>query len=279
MILRNGKFSFETPLYNAGGFYSIIYMGVYEPILANLRPSDVVVDGGANIGVFSVLAAQTAKVVYALEPNPTNFRYLCRNLELNRVRNVVPLNIALSDRAGVAYVEGVGIGSHLASEGYPVHTVTIDELSREPITVAKLDIEGAEVMALMNMQSLSSIRLIVGEIDQPSLDRLNSSLAVSRGVNWNYDELYAHLRDRGFVLVRHNQIRSNSPFTRLDRYTPGNEIQTRLLGLRSFFIPLLTRGTNLLKPTSWTNDSSFWWMFYGFKDAADVAKATEGRVH
>ena len=84
----------------------ICYFGLWEPNLTawiadRLKPGDVFVDVGANIGYFSLLASklvgQTGRVV-AIEPSPRTFELLRRNLDLNAARNVRPVNVAVSDR-------------------------------------------------------------------------------------------------------------------------------------------------------------------------------------
>jgi len=45
-------------------------------------PGSIVVDVGANIGAFSLLAGQTARKVYAVEPIQSNYDALCRNIQL-----------------------------------------------------------------------------------------------------------------------------------------------------------------------------------------------------
>lgn len=59
------------------------YLRVGHTIDDNIR---VVIDVGAHIGTFSLLATSLSKqaVVYAYEPNADNFRLLLRNIELNK---------------------------------------------------------------------------------------------------------------------------------------------------------------------------------------------------
>jgi FkbM family methyltransferase len=69
----------------------IYWFGVWEPLLTQwvrqrLRPGDVFVDVGANMGYFTVLAAQAVRPggsVVAIEPEPTTFQKLSTNVALN----------------------------------------------------------------------------------------------------------------------------------------------------------------------------------------------------
>jgi tRNA G37 N-methylase Trm5 len=89
-------------------YYGICFVGEYDPILSHIRSSDIVVDAGANIGIFTLLAARKAKLVIAVEPDPENFEYLKRNVRLNRAENVVLVNKALSNYVGEGFMSGKG---------------------------------------------------------------------------------------------------------------------------------------------------------------------------
>jgi FkbM family methyltransferase len=83
----------------------IYWFGVWEPLLSQwvrqrLAPDDVFVDVGANMGYFTVLAAQTAGGVVALEPEPTTFEKLLTNVALNGGTNVRAVRCAAGAREG-----------------------------------------------------------------------------------------------------------------------------------------------------------------------------------
>lgn len=115
--------------------------GIWEPsataiVRDLLAPGDVVVDIGAHVGCFSLLASGAvgpAGRVFALEPSPARHRELQRNLALNGVTNVV---------AGDAVVPS---GLHRR-----VRLVTID-------------VEGYEAEALRGVQGMlaSAARAVV----------------------------------------------------------------------------------------------------------------------
>jgi FkbM family methyltransferase len=131
---------------------------------AALRPGDHAVDVGANVGCYTLLFARwvgsTGRVL-ALEPAPDAFDGLVRHVALNGLAaQVTALNIAASDRAGVARlaVDGFQGTNHLVAGGsddgarsIDVRTETLDELcERERIDPAlmKVDVEGAELSVL-----------------------------------------------------------------------------------------------------------------------------------
>jgi|GraSoi_2013_60cm_1033757.scaffolds.fasta_scaffold00669_6 FkbM family methyltransferase len=61
---------------------------------------DIVLDVGANSGVFAICAAKQGAQVYAYEPIPANFELLKQNIQLHGLDNLVhPRNIGLSDQS------------------------------------------------------------------------------------------------------------------------------------------------------------------------------------
>jgi FkbM family methyltransferase len=83
----------------------IYYFGVWEPnltawIARRLKPGDLFIDIGANIGYFSLLASRLvgkSGQVVAIEPSAPTFALLRRNLDRNEARNVRAVNVAVSD--------------------------------------------------------------------------------------------------------------------------------------------------------------------------------------
>lgn len=72
-------------------------------IRERVGPGDCVLDIGANVGYFSLLASRcvgSSGKVWSFEPNRELFAVLNRNRELNRADNIMPCPVALSDRPG-----------------------------------------------------------------------------------------------------------------------------------------------------------------------------------
>jgi FkbM family methyltransferase len=87
----------------------ILNFGRYEPeqtrfLLGLVEDGSTVLDVGANVGWYSLLVARCRPrcTVHAFEPIPHTFGYLERNIALNRVTNVHPHNLALSNTDGEA---------------------------------------------------------------------------------------------------------------------------------------------------------------------------------
>ncbi len=135
-----------------------------------LKPGDVFVDVGANMGYFSMLGSKlvgAAGRVLAFEPCVSNFAWLASNIQLNRVTNVLPFSAALSDHNGTAYISvppffNNGVSSVREKvNGEPTLPVCLqrfDDLpdsvvERGKIRLIKIDTEGHELNVLQGMQS------------------------------------------------------------------------------------------------------------------------------
>jgi len=73
-------------------------------MLRRVDENSIVIDVGAHIGIHTIHLAKRAKLVIAVEPEPRNYMLLKKNLKLNKLRNVLALPIALSDKDGYEYL-------------------------------------------------------------------------------------------------------------------------------------------------------------------------------
>ena len=121
-----------------------------------LRGSDSLVDVGANVGHFSLIAAHwSGAQVMAIEPIPSTFQRLLTNLELNDLRGsgpglVDPRNVGLADAHGVLrFTTNRHTANRVALEPTPdsveVPVTALDELCVPgSIDLVKIDVEGFE---------------------------------------------------------------------------------------------------------------------------------------
>lgn len=141
------------------------------PVLrALLRPGDRFIDVGANIGLYSFVAARVVGplgTVHAFEPLPEAMGRLRSNIEMNALTNIRAYDLALSDAAGETTLypatnRNLGMGSFSSAgdkgPGITVATAALDDLvdagTIDGCDVVKLDIEGAEPLALRGMARL-----------------------------------------------------------------------------------------------------------------------------
>ena len=102
LILKNGLV-IEAEIGLRFVVREIFFRRVYNPPYLPIEENDVVVDIGANNGVFTLYAASiTRQAVFAFEPSPRNFAILQRNIATNKLTHVIASSSAVSDAVGSA---------------------------------------------------------------------------------------------------------------------------------------------------------------------------------
>jgi FkbM family methyltransferase len=115
-----------------------------------LRDGGLFVDVGANVGTYTLWAAEQGAEVIALEPAADTFGLLEENIALNRYR-VTAVRAAAGDHCGSArFTVGLDAGNSLAPDGaVATDLVTVDSLIGDrPVTGMKVDVEGFEIDVL-----------------------------------------------------------------------------------------------------------------------------------
>jgi FkbM family methyltransferase len=153
-------------------FMRAIRLGGYEPFTYALFKSAckkgmTVVDGGAHLGVYTLLAARlvgTEGRVHAFEPHPHSAALLRRSLIANGVDPRVALHeAALSDSSASGFLYSKTRGNQSAASlitradrgvAHRVAKVRLDDLVADPVDLVKLDLEGAELAALGGMRNI-----------------------------------------------------------------------------------------------------------------------------
>ncbi|KIG16381.1 methyltransferase, FkbM family domain protein [Enhygromyxa salina] len=129
---------------------------------AAIGPGDVVIDVGANIGYYTLLAARTvgdAGHVFAFEPDPEAFAILERNVKLNGYENVtlVPKALGATDGTLQLYLHRTNRGDHRIydpsgkRESVDIQMIRLDDFLVDhagPVDFIKIDTQGAECKIL-----------------------------------------------------------------------------------------------------------------------------------
>lgn len=138
-----------------------------------LKPGDVFIDAGANIGVYTVLASKLVGPcgrILAVEMMPDTAQRLRDSICLNQLGNVRLIERALSQAAGETVTAVVVPGKfgqariETSDEGHEggrilnVQTTTLDAISErhQAIRLIKMDLEGAELNAIQGGVNLLS---------------------------------------------------------------------------------------------------------------------------
>jgi len=154
----------------------------------------VFVDVGANMGKHTVVLSKqlnkNGKVI-AIEPEPNNFKILEKNIKLNKLKNVIPLNLACYDSNGFLDLyldaEGAGTGHSLAEKVGPKISVkirTLDNILKElkikKVDIIKIDVEGAEPNVLKGATKIlkkDHPKIIFEALDNKGLNKTKKVLS------------------------------------------------------------------------------------------------------
>jgi len=159
----------ETPV-----LFCVLFLLIKDIILHdqyNLQESSIknkiVVDAGANVGLFSIYAAVLgAKKVYAFEPVKETYDILVENIKRNELENrIIPINKGLGDveeRKMISYTCGGDEGAYIIPRSesgvnkpkiQEIKVITLDDFVKENnierIDFIKMDTEGYEENILL----------------------------------------------------------------------------------------------------------------------------------
>jgi FkbM family methyltransferase len=201
-----------------------------ELFVRALKPGMTVIDGGAHVGLYSVLGARgvgPAGRVLAFEPDPYNFRALEENTR--GLANVTLSRSALAEaRREAAFHRSSGtIGSSLLARDTSIGVETVDvtsiddELDGEDVAslLVKLNVEGAEPLVLegarRTLERVADATLFV----EAAPDHLGADAA----------RIVAQIKELGFEVFR-IRLRDQA----LERIRPGEPLEKgHLLARRS----------------------------------------------
>ena len=160
-----------------------VYAGLHEFAdmaftLHFLRPGDLFVDVGANVGSYTLLASGVCEAkTISFEPDPDTMRFLRRNIELNGLYGQVVLEQAAlgAEEGDVEFTVGLDTANHVARGREPKRTRrvsmrTLDKLESPP-TMIKVDVEGYEADVFRGAQAVlkaSTLKAVITEGQRPT---------------------------------------------------------------------------------------------------------------
>ncbi|MGE0188365.1 MAG: FkbM family methyltransferase [Steroidobacteraceae bacterium] len=175
------------------GLTGNIYAGLHEfPdmafVLHMLRPTDLFIDAGANVGSYTILACAAAGARgIAFEPVPKTYARLLENVRLNNLEARTSIhNAGLGKSRGkLAFTASLDTMNHALAEGeyadekIEVELITLDEtvVINAP-TMIKIDVEGYEIPVIEGAQ-----RTLGNPFLKSVIMELNGS-----GSRYGYDE-------------------------------------------------------------------------------------------
>ncbi len=191
--------------------YNIYCLGLYEAPLARffmqaLEPNSVVLDIGAYIGQYTLLAAKYAARgrVIAFEPHPQSHQRLQANVTRNRLRNVVASSQAVGATPGqrAFRLAAQPAMSRLLQLDEPrnavveVELTSVDSIVRQAdlsrVDLIKIDVEGAEGQVLRGAEEtlLKYHPMLIMEVDRNREQALGD----------DPEPILRYLRDLGYAL-------------------------------------------------------------------------------
>ncbi len=139
-----------------------------------LKPGDVAVDVGANIGTHTVALAKhvtSSGAVFAIEPQRITFQLLCANIALNALVNVKCVNAVAGDAPGRTRIPGLdptlqgnfgGFKAEFHERGEVVDVIRIDDMGLARCNLMKIDVEGMEPRVLAGAhKTVSALRPVL----------------------------------------------------------------------------------------------------------------------
>lgn len=180
-------------------FQEIYLQKIYEPLLMGKKDL-VMLDVGANIGLWSMYAAKYAKQIYAVEPAAQHQECMKLMLESNGITNVQPVQVALSNQNGTTkfyHNDNTTAFSLLpqlqtGKEG-PETVMTVDfeqlfsMLNLHHVDFCKMDVEGFEYPIF----SSKGFSKVCGQIDT-----IAGEIHPFAGIN--PQQIATCLKDKGF---------------------------------------------------------------------------------
>lgn len=194
--------------------HEVITERQYTPCGDEIHETDTVIDIGANIGSFAVMASRLAPRgrVLCLEPVGDNYRLLRDNLNRNACRNVTAVQAAVvaESRPTTVYLSPDGTGSHSifpAFAGAAARTEAVAGIGLADLFAAhgvtkcdflKIDCEGAEFEILLGLPGE-----LFPRIRRLAIEYHTQSPATKRA---EADALLDHLQAAGFVVETYTDI-------------------------------------------------------------------------
>ena len=181
MLLKISVPKYDYKFYCRINREDLVFMTNHEDdVIEHFTPKqgDIVVDIGAHMGRYTIISSKRVGAqgkVVAIEADPSNFEMLNRNIKLNQLTNVIPLNYAVYSKETKLklYLPGEESGytiyntimtnrARIEDKFVEVNANTLDyllqlnQIREEQVNWIKIDVEGAEFEVLKGATNVLS---------------------------------------------------------------------------------------------------------------------------
>ena len=158
----------------------------YFPGWLKLKKNALIIDLGAHIGIFSILASGYDKKIYSIEPLKENFEMILEQIKLNKYK-ILPFKLVIANKKGKIKLYQ---GTHFARPSIVrkektdyeiVESITLKEFFEinkiKKCDLLKIDVEGAEYQILYStpdyiFKKIDKIVMEVHKIEGETKDKL-----------------------------------------------------------------------------------------------------------
>ena len=164
-----------------------------------LKPGDVLIDVGSNVGAVSIPVAAKGVSVFSIDALPQNVAILQAATRQNALSNIAVYNHAVWSKPKRLRIAGVEAWGHVSAEGsIEVEAVRLDDFVAahgvRRIDAIKIDIEGAELAALAGM------RRLLGEVGPDLVVEANAHTC--GGYGYSIHDIFRTIERYGYTLFR-----------------------------------------------------------------------------
>lgn len=210
---------------------------------ALVKPGDVVVDIGANIGTHTIPLANMVGAegrVHAYEPRRTLFQMLCGNVALNGLGNVLTHlkavgasngEIRLADLPSPETPFNFGaVPLKDQATGEKVEVVTIDSLELSACSLVKMDVEGMEAEVLEGARNTAASCQPYLFVENNTLDRASRPIEIVLGMGYRaYWHISSYYQQNNFYANSENVFSRYRPEANLLCVPKSSRIKVQLI--------------------------------------------------
>jgi len=250
--------------------YAIACMSAYS------KKNGIALDVGANIGVVSIPLSKVYKQVISFEPFPATYALLLKNINENKVNNIIPMNCAMGDtpRDTITLSDTVfkidyrdkkdkGTTVRVDSTAEDVHygnisigegsvtacMISIDSLNLSNVSLLKVDVEGAEPLVFMGAQeTIRRCRPVIlfehndNKISSKTLSKMGATDRfdiVQFCLSLGYKDMYEIPVDNYMLVHPSSKYTSNAitKFRKISSFNRFTRSEVRGYRLHKFMIP------------------------------------------